>query len=71
MSDLTRGELVRLVEEIMECEGSEEECDALIEKLKQNVRHPRVTDLIFHPENGELTAEQVVDAALSYRPLEL
>ncbi|MEU9699515.1 MULTISPECIES: bacteriocin immunity protein [unclassified Streptomyces] len=71
MPDLTRDELIRLVEEIMEDEGSEDEADARIEKLKQNVRHPRVTDLIFYPENGEPTAEQVVDAALSYRPIEL
>ncbi|MEU6987346.1 bacteriocin immunity protein [Streptomyces sp. NPDC046324] len=71
MSVLTRDELILLVERIMEGEGSEEEHDALIAELKRNVRHPRVTDLIYYPENGEPTAEQVVDTALSYRPIEL
>ncbi|MFD3336672.1 bacteriocin immunity protein [Streptomyces sp. NPDC058700] len=68
---LTRGELIRLVEKIMEGAESEEDQDALIETLKRNVSHPRVLDLIFHPEDDEPTAEQVVDSALSYRPIEL
>ncbi|MFL9684741.1 bacteriocin immunity protein [Streptomyces sp. KL110A] len=70
MTSLSREELIRLVEEVMNFEGSEEEEDLLVEKLKRNVLYPRVMDLIFHPEHGEPTAEQVVDAALSYRPIE-
>ncbi|MFE5795047.1 bacteriocin immunity protein [Streptomyces sp. NPDC056503] len=70
MSSLNREELIRLVEEIMHFEGSEEDEDLLVEKLKENVLHPRVMDLIFHPEHGEPTAEQVIDAALSYKPIE-
>ncbi|MFE7779232.1 bacteriocin immunity protein [Streptomyces sp. NPDC057445] len=71
MAGATRDELIRLVERIMEFEGTEEEQDALIDKLEQSVAHPRVADLIFHPEGDEPTAEQVVDLALAYRPIEL
>lgn len=70
MASLSRSELIRLVERIMVGEGSEEEHDALIQELAENVRHPRVTDLIYYSE-PELTAEQVVDAALAYRAIEL
>lgn len=70
--NLARGELVSLVQCIMDGEGTEEEHDALAETLERNVLHPRVLDLIYYPENkghGELTAEQVVEAALAYRPI--
>ncbi|MBA2808504.1 bacteriocin immunity protein [Streptomyces sp. KM273126] len=73
---MSRVELVALVERIMGGEGAEDEHGRLVEALENNVPHPRVLDLIFHPhldgfQEAQLTAEQIVDAALSYEPIEL
>jgi len=41
--------------------------DALLSRLEQNVPHPNVSELIFNPPSGKaMTAEQIVDLALSY-----
>ncbi|MDI3390733.1 bacteriocin immunity protein [Streptomyces sp. B-S-A8] len=66
----SREELVRMVQELIEGRLSEEEEDSLVEQLKANVSHPRVTDLIYY-NDPKLTAEEVVDRALAYRPIEL
>lgn len=68
---MTRDELVRLVERIMAGEGeSEADHDTLIDLLERNVPHPAVTDLIYYNEPS-LTAGEVVDKALAYRPIAL
>ncbi|MCK1795600.1 hypothetical protein MTQ01_06170 [Streptomyces sp. XM4193] len=54
----------------MNVEGTEEEQDALIELLERNVPHTRVLGLIFCSD-PELSAEEMVDAALNYRAFEL
>ncbi|MFD0713195.1 hypothetical protein [Paenibacillus sp. GCM10027626] len=54
----------------MNIEGTEEEIDRMIELLEQSVPHPEVSDLIFWNEI-ELTPEQVVEKALSYKPIQL
>ncbi|CAN7743057.1 bacteriocin immunity protein [Paenibacillus sp. LjRoot56] len=69
MKVLIKEELIELVRKIMNVEGSEEEIDNMIEILKSNVPHPEVSDLIYWNEN-ELTAEQVVEQALSYKPIQ-
>jgi hypothetical protein len=75
-----REELIALVERIMRAEGAtEQEADALIDLFEASVPHPAAGDLIFHPEHAlgeaypgrELTAAEVVDLALSYRPIAL
>ncbi|MFD3656541.1 hypothetical protein [Streptomyces sp. NPDC058620] len=52
--------------------GTEEEVDRLVEILEASVPHPRVLNLIYHPDmegfTDGLTAEEVVDTALSYTP---
>ena len=74
---MSRAELIALVERIMAVEvGSEAEHDRLIERFEKNVPRPDASDLIFWPEHAtsdarELSAEEVVDLALSYRPIEL
>ncbi|MFF9135896.1 hypothetical protein ACF1AY_38800 [Streptomyces sp. NPDC014776] len=72
---LTREQLVDLVNRIMDAEGTEDDDDQLIEILEANVVHPRVLNLIYHPEVEGLregaTAEQIVDAALTYKPIAL
>ncbi|MFJ4710473.1 bacteriocin immunity protein [Streptomyces anulatus] len=73
MPDLTRDQLVELVRKIMADHGTEEEVDRLVELLEASVPHPRVLNLIYHPDmegfTDGLTAEEVVDTALSYTPL--
>lgn len=75
ISSLERAELVRLVEYLRSAQGTEEEQSEVLRELECRVLHPRVSDLIFWPRKAgfdhELTAPEVVDAALAYRPIEL
>lgn len=47
--------------------------DFYLRLLEANVLHPRVSDLIFWPpeELQDATAEEIVEAALKYRPIAL
>ncbi|WP_299611417.1 bacteriocin immunity protein [uncultured Aquimarina sp.] len=66
---MTRRELIELVKEIINVENkTEKEIDRLLEILEQNVPDPEVSDLIYY---DELTPEQIVDKALSYKPIQL
>lgn len=65
---LTREEVIDLVTNIIECNGTEEEIDEMIEILKSNVLDPEVINLIFWNDE-DLTSEQIVDRALSYKPI--
>ncbi|MFJ3624430.1 bacteriocin immunity protein [Streptomyces iakyrus] len=71
----SREDLVEIVRKFMAAEISEQDEEEMVELLERSVPHPRVLDLIYHPESEGLTedatAEQVVDAALAYRPIEL
>ncbi|WP_405798061.1 e9imm peptide [Streptomyces sp. NBC_01506] len=60
-----------MVERIMSgSTGSEEQDLALMKELEASVPHPRVSDLIFYSD-PPMSAEEVVEEALSYRPIEL
>lgn len=67
--------LVSLVSFIMSAEGTEEEQAAALSELERLVPHPRVSDLIYWPRyegfDRDLTAEEVVEIALGYRPIAL
>lgn len=67
---MSRDELIELVERIMAGEGTESEHDELVRLLEANVPHPRVVNLIYHSE-PQLSAAEVVDEALAYRPIAL
>ena len=69
MQELTRQELIELINKIKNCDGTEEEIDNMILVLEKNVPHPEISDLIFWGE--EKTAEQIVDIALNYKPIML
>ncbi|WP_228923138.1 hypothetical protein [Streptomyces sp. DH7] len=69
-SRMGRDDLVRLVASIMEVRGSEEEVDEMLGLLRENVPDLNVSDLIYYAD-PELTAEQVVDAAMKYKPFAL
>ncbi|BCB02166.1 bacteriocin immunity protein [Bacillus sp. KH172YL63] len=64
---LHKEELIKIVEKIINAEGSEEELDNLIDVVEKNVPHPNVSDLIFWNED-ELSAEEIVEKAMKYRP---
>jgi Colicin immunity protein / pyocin immunity protein len=64
---MTKKDLIEIVNAIKSIEGkTEEDIDRLIEIFRKNVPHPAPTDLIYYED---LTNEEVVDKALSYRPL--
>lgn len=65
---LTKEQLIELVVKIMNAEGTEEEIDVWEDALQRNVSHPEVSRLIFYPDR-EMTAEEIVEEALSYKPL--
>lgn len=66
---MTREELIKLVIEITTVEGkTEEQIDKLIGLFKTNVPHPSPSNLIYYED---LTPEEVVDKALSYKPIQL
>jgi hypothetical protein len=74
---MDRDELIALVRRIMAAEGETEEgADRLVELFEANVPHPDASNFIFWPEHAigerrELSAEEIVDMALSYRPISL
>lgn len=65
---MTRDELIKLVSDIKYCKGSEEEILEMVAKLRKNVICPYVTNLIFYDEKSP---EEIVDAALAYKPIVL
>ena len=67
--NMSEEELVRLVQRIMDHDGTEEEVNQMMHKLEANVPHPEVSDLIFWNKDGDLTAEEVVKRALAYKPI--
>lgn len=68
MEKLNKDDLVALVRILHAGRGSEEDRRRLLEVIERNLIHPRVSDLIFY-EN--LTPEEVVEKALSYKPIQL
>jgi hypothetical protein len=73
MQRLTRTEMIELIERLMRGEGDDDEAGAWIEALERSIPNPHVSDLIFYPQKAEetLTAEQILDKAFTYRPIEL
>lgn len=70
MARKPREELVRTVQLLIDADLPEEKEDQIVEGLKSSVLHPRITDLIYC-SIPKLTAEEVVDRALAYRPIEV
>ncbi|WP_438306859.1 e9imm peptide (plasmid) [Streptomyces sp. HUAS TT11] len=72
--EMSRAEASALVQRIMDADyASEEEVDGWLGRLDGALACPsgHVSDLIFWPPERELSAEEVVDLALSYRPIAL
>ncbi|MGW8489490.1 e9imm peptide [Streptomyces sp. NPDC055886] len=71
---MSRTEAVALVQRIMDADhSSEEEVDGWLGMLDRALSCPtgHVSDLIFWPPEQDLSAAEVVEQALSYRPVSL
>jgi len=78
---LTREELIEIGNKIVNCEGTEEEINKLYEEFSENVPHPNGANLFYYPENYNArkddlsnykpSVEEVVEKALSYKPIRL
>ena len=72
-----KDQLVSLVEKIIRAEGTEQEINAWLALLEKNIPVPTgyISGLIFWPGKYGLgatpSAEEIVDKALSYNPLQL
>jgi hypothetical protein len=67
-------EAVALVQRIMDVDyASEEEADSWLDMLDRALGCPTgyVSGLIFWPRQRDLSADEVVDQALAYRPIAL
>lgn len=73
MEKLTRAEMIALVERMLQPDFPEEEDAAAVDALTRSTGNPHVYSLVYRPAPGKenMTAEEIVDEALSYRPIEL
>ncbi|MFH8533887.1 e9imm peptide [Streptomyces tendae] len=72
--EMSRVEAVALVQRIMDADHtSDDEVDGWLDRLDQALTCPsgHVSGLIFWPPERELSADEVVDQALAYRPVPL
>ncbi|MFD5661026.1 e9imm peptide [Streptomyces hirsutus] len=75
--EMSRAEAVALVQRIMDADyASDDEADGWLDRLDRLDRalacpSGHVSDLIFWPPERELSADEVVDQALTYRPIVL
>jgi hypothetical protein len=73
-AEMSQAEAVALVQRIMDADcASEEEVDRWLDILDRALACPtgHVSGLIFWPPERELSADEVVDQALAYRPIAL
>ncbi len=70
---LNRDQMITLVERLMRPGFPEKEDAAAEDALIRSTGNPHVFDLIFYPARGKenTTAEEIVDEALTYCPIEL
>ena len=68
MDKVPKEQLIAWVQDIVDCRGTEEEIDQLIEKFNNVVPHPAPSDLIFW-DSRRLTPDEIVELALAYQPV--
>ena len=78
---MNRDELIELGKKVVDASLPEEELEKLYQLFSDNVPHPDGANLFFYPENYnarrddlsnyEPSVEEVVDVALSYKPIQL
>lgn len=62
-----KGELIALVQRILDLRYTEEELPGLLDLLVRSTGCPDVSDLIYYSKRP-MTAAEIVDAALAHRP---
>ncbi len=65
---MNRTDLVALVRKIVEADGTEAEIDEYTEQVSKELPDPNWMELIYF-DPRDLTPEEVVEVALSYRPI--
>ncbi|MDO3680349.1 e9imm peptide [Paenibacillus ehimensis] len=68
LGELSREELIGLVEQVMQCSGEEWEMDIWLDMITSSVADPSISDYIFW-SHEDLSAEEIVDKALAYKPI--
>lgn len=69
---MNTNELIQLAKDIMNAIGkTEEENDRMLQKFLENVPDPNASNLFFSVEYEDLEAEEIVEKALSYKPIRL
>ncbi len=76
---MNKEELVKLGKSIVNCQGTEEEIEEMIDMFNSKVPHPNGANLFFYPENYNArrddlskynpTVEEVVEKVLNYKPI--
>ncbi|WP_405968591.1 e9imm peptide [Streptomyces sp. NBC_00015] len=72
--EMSRAEAIALVQRVMDAScASDVEVADWLERLDRALACPsgHVSDLIFWPPERDLSADEVVDQALAYRPIAL
>ncbi|MCX3291781.1 e9imm peptide [Streptomyces sp. NEAU-H22] len=72
--EMSRADAVALVQRIMQADhAADDEVDGWLDRLDRALACPsgHVGGLVFWPPERELTADEVVDQALAYRPIAL
>lgn len=67
---MNKQELISMVQKIIDCNGTDKEIDEMMKVVSKEVPDPAWTNLIYYNDE-ELTAEQIVEKALSYKPIRL
>lgn len=70
LGELNKEELVTLVQKLMDTEGEEWEQAIWLDMVESSVIDPKIGDYIFWSDD-ELTAREIIDKALAYKPLKL
>lgn len=69
---MNKNELIQLAKEIMNATGkSEDEHDEMLQRFLDNVPDPNAGNLFFYVQYEDLDAEEIVEKALSYQPIQL
>ncbi|MGW3911127.1 e9imm peptide [Streptomyces sp. NPDC005070] len=72
--EMSRAKAVALVQQIVQADyASDDEMGGWLDRLDRALACPSgyVSDLIFWPPERDLSADEVVDQALSYQPIDL
>ena len=65
---MQRQELIELIKKIQRSEGTEEEADNNIDLLCRSVADPQEANYIYYEE---LSAEEIADKIINYKPIQL